>query len=147
MGFIAHHLIEFTREALRGEQNASFYSAEAAASAVTAQRRCRTAQRMRKCALAQTSAYASVRARQVAGSSHGPKVAPFGSASCTIIISPMVSGVTSPTSRPLRIDDRDRGRRFLLQDAERVVEQRRWLIVGSVRASSRRRRGRRVRAP
>jgi radical SAM superfamily enzyme YgiQ (UPF0313 family) len=26
MGFIAHHLIEFTREALRGEQNASFYS-------------------------------------------------------------------------------------------------------------------------
>jgi radical SAM superfamily enzyme YgiQ (UPF0313 family) len=27
MGFIAHHLIEFSREALRGEQNASFYSA------------------------------------------------------------------------------------------------------------------------
>ena len=26
MGFVAHHLIEFTREALRGEQNASFYS-------------------------------------------------------------------------------------------------------------------------
>jgi radical SAM superfamily enzyme YgiQ (UPF0313 family) len=26
MGFIAHHLIRFTREALRGEQNASFYS-------------------------------------------------------------------------------------------------------------------------
>jgi radical SAM superfamily enzyme YgiQ (UPF0313 family) len=26
MGFMAHHLIEFTREALRGEQNASFYS-------------------------------------------------------------------------------------------------------------------------
>src|SRR5207253_5787294 len=26
MGFIAHHLIEFTREALRGEQNASYYS-------------------------------------------------------------------------------------------------------------------------
>ena len=26
MGFIAHHLIKFTREALRGEQNASFYS-------------------------------------------------------------------------------------------------------------------------
>jgi len=26
-GFIAHHLIEFSREALRGEQNASFYSA------------------------------------------------------------------------------------------------------------------------
>jgi hopanoid C-2 methylase len=29
MGFIGHHLIEFTREALRGEQNASFYSARA----------------------------------------------------------------------------------------------------------------------
>jgi len=28
MGFVAHHLIEFTREALRGEQNASFYSAQ-----------------------------------------------------------------------------------------------------------------------
>ena len=27
MSFIARHLIEFTREALRGEQNASFYSA------------------------------------------------------------------------------------------------------------------------
>jgi radical SAM superfamily enzyme YgiQ (UPF0313 family) len=27
IGFISHHLIEFTREALRGEQNASFYSA------------------------------------------------------------------------------------------------------------------------
>jgi hopanoid C-2 methylase len=26
MGFIAHHLIQFTREALRGEQNAAFYS-------------------------------------------------------------------------------------------------------------------------
>jgi hopanoid C-2 methylase len=26
MGFTAHHLIEFTREALRGRQNASFYS-------------------------------------------------------------------------------------------------------------------------
>jgi hypothetical protein len=26
MGFMAHHLIAFTREALRGEQNASFYS-------------------------------------------------------------------------------------------------------------------------
>jgi radical SAM superfamily enzyme YgiQ (UPF0313 family) len=26
MGFIAHHLIQFTREALRGEQNASYYS-------------------------------------------------------------------------------------------------------------------------
>jgi hopanoid C-2 methylase len=29
MGFIAHHLIEFTREALRGEQNASYYSTKA----------------------------------------------------------------------------------------------------------------------
>jgi radical SAM superfamily enzyme YgiQ (UPF0313 family) len=27
MGFVAHHLITFTREALRGEQNASFYQA------------------------------------------------------------------------------------------------------------------------
>src|SRR5215472_14555197 len=27
MGFTAHHLIQFSREALRGEQNASFYSA------------------------------------------------------------------------------------------------------------------------
>jgi radical SAM superfamily enzyme YgiQ (UPF0313 family) len=26
MGFVAHHLIKFSREALRGEQNASFYS-------------------------------------------------------------------------------------------------------------------------
>jgi hopanoid C-2 methylase len=29
MGFIAHHLIQFTREALRGEQNASYYSTKA----------------------------------------------------------------------------------------------------------------------
>jgi len=28
MGFVAHHLIQFTREALRGEQNASYYSAK-----------------------------------------------------------------------------------------------------------------------
>jgi hypothetical protein len=28
MGFVGHHLIQFTREALRGEQNASFYSAQ-----------------------------------------------------------------------------------------------------------------------
>jgi hypothetical protein len=26
MGFVAHHLVEFTREALRGDQNASYYS-------------------------------------------------------------------------------------------------------------------------
>jgi hypothetical protein len=26
MGFVAHHLIQFTREALRGDHNASFYS-------------------------------------------------------------------------------------------------------------------------
>ena len=26
MGFVAYHLIEFSREALRGDQNASFYS-------------------------------------------------------------------------------------------------------------------------
>jgi hypothetical protein len=30
IGFMAHHLIEFSREALRGEQNASFYSARQA---------------------------------------------------------------------------------------------------------------------
>ena len=30
MGFVAHHLISFTREALRGEHNASFYAAKAA---------------------------------------------------------------------------------------------------------------------
>ncbi|ACL56886.1 B12-binding domain-containing radical SAM protein [Methylobacterium nodulans] len=29
MGFVAHHLIRFTREALRGEQNASFYATKA----------------------------------------------------------------------------------------------------------------------
>jgi len=29
MGFVAHHLIHFSREALRGDQNASFYSAQA----------------------------------------------------------------------------------------------------------------------
>jgi radical SAM superfamily enzyme YgiQ (UPF0313 family) len=29
MGFVAYHLIQFTREALRGEQNASFYSTHA----------------------------------------------------------------------------------------------------------------------
>jgi len=29
MGFVGHHLIKFTREALRGEQNASFYAAQA----------------------------------------------------------------------------------------------------------------------
>jgi radical SAM superfamily enzyme YgiQ (UPF0313 family) len=31
IGFIAHHLIQFTREALRGEQNASYYSTKARA--------------------------------------------------------------------------------------------------------------------
>jgi hopanoid C-2 methylase len=29
IAFVAHHLIEFTREALRGEQNASYYSTKA----------------------------------------------------------------------------------------------------------------------
>jgi hopanoid C-2 methylase len=28
MGFVAHHLIQFSREAIRGEQNASFYSSQ-----------------------------------------------------------------------------------------------------------------------
>jgi hopanoid C-2 methylase len=27
MGFVSYHLIEFSREALRGDQNASYYSA------------------------------------------------------------------------------------------------------------------------
>jgi hypothetical protein len=27
MGFVAYHLVELSREAIRGEQNASFYSA------------------------------------------------------------------------------------------------------------------------
>ena len=31
MGFVAHHLIQFSREAVRGEQNASFYSAHSRA--------------------------------------------------------------------------------------------------------------------
>jgi hypothetical protein len=30
IAFVAHHLIEFTREALRGEQNASYYSTRVA---------------------------------------------------------------------------------------------------------------------
>ena len=34
MGFVCHHLIRFTREALRGEHNASFYAAKAKASAL-----------------------------------------------------------------------------------------------------------------
>ena len=33
MGFVCHHLIRFTREALRGEHNASFYAAKAASKA------------------------------------------------------------------------------------------------------------------
>ena len=33
MGFVAYHLIQFSREAIRGEQNASFYSAQAKARA------------------------------------------------------------------------------------------------------------------
>ena len=45
MGFIAHHLIQFTREALRGEQNASYYSTKlrtASAAPATDLRRCAT---------------------------------------------------------------------------------------------------------
>jgi len=33
MGVVGHHLIRFSREALRGEQNASFYSAQSRRSA------------------------------------------------------------------------------------------------------------------
>jgi radical SAM superfamily enzyme YgiQ (UPF0313 family) len=36
LGFVAHHLIQFSREAIRGEQNASFYAAQAKARAKTA---------------------------------------------------------------------------------------------------------------
>ncbi|GJD52326.1 Hopanoid C-2 methylase [Methylobacterium crusticola] len=36
MGFVAHHLIRFTREALRGEHNASFYAAQNKAKAEAA---------------------------------------------------------------------------------------------------------------
>jgi len=38
MGFIAHHVIQFAREALRGEQNASFYASHAARAAGTPRR-------------------------------------------------------------------------------------------------------------
>ncbi|QRE73739.1 B12-binding domain-containing radical SAM protein [Methylobacterium aquaticum] len=38
MGFVAHHLIRFTREALRGEHNASFYAAQDKAKAEAAAR-------------------------------------------------------------------------------------------------------------
>jgi hopanoid C-2 methylase len=38
MGFIAHHLIQFAREALRGEQNASFYASHAARGSGTPRR-------------------------------------------------------------------------------------------------------------
>ncbi|MFL5063535.1 MAG: B12-binding domain-containing radical SAM protein [Xanthobacteraceae bacterium] len=38
MGFIAHHVIQFAREALRGEQNASFYASHAARAAGTLRR-------------------------------------------------------------------------------------------------------------
>ncbi|MCJ2039756.1 B12-binding domain-containing radical SAM protein [Methylobacterium sp. J-059] len=38
MGFVAHHLIRFTREALRGEHNASFYAAKAAETEAARQR-------------------------------------------------------------------------------------------------------------
>jgi hopanoid C-2 methylase len=37
MGVVGHHMIKFTREALRGEQNASFYSANARRSAAAAE--------------------------------------------------------------------------------------------------------------
>jgi hopanoid C-2 methylase len=47
MGFIAHHLIQFTREALRGEQNASFYSQ---ARKKDARAGCRNASKRNRCA-------------------------------------------------------------------------------------------------
>ena len=45
MGFMAHHLIEFTREALRGEQNASYYSTRVRERAPARSRRSAAAQR------------------------------------------------------------------------------------------------------
>ena len=46
MGVVGHHLIRFSREALRGEQNASFYSAQSrrSAAAEAAARRLREAE-------------------------------------------------------------------------------------------------------
>ena len=38
MGFTSHHLIQFSREALRGEQNASFYSARSKTQAEVGER-------------------------------------------------------------------------------------------------------------
>jgi hypothetical protein len=37
MGVVGYHLIRFSREALRGEQNASFYSAQSRRSASAAE--------------------------------------------------------------------------------------------------------------
>ena len=39
MGVVGHHLIRFSREALRGEQNASFYSAKGRSEAADGGRR------------------------------------------------------------------------------------------------------------
>ena len=50
MGFVAHHLIEFTREALRGEQNASFYSAQPRTAAAESDASWRDSESLRKSA-------------------------------------------------------------------------------------------------
>jgi hopanoid C-2 methylase len=42
IGFVSHHLIEFSREALRGDQNASFYSARSRRASATPSRRSST---------------------------------------------------------------------------------------------------------
>ena len=47
MGVVGHHMIRFSREALRGEQNASFYSAQSRRS-VSAERRPRAFAKLRK---------------------------------------------------------------------------------------------------
>jgi hopanoid C-2 methylase len=48
MGFVGHHLIEFSREAIRGEQNASFYSTQARETAPETEPAQRTRQPVRE---------------------------------------------------------------------------------------------------
>ena len=131
MGFIAHHLIEFTREALRGEQNASYYSAKARSDrAREPQPWARTGLPERRTAQVGVMLVARLRlARRL----HGPKLTPFGRASCSIIISPTVSDVTRPTSRPVASTTATAGADFSCSMRNASSRQRRWLTVGSVR--------------
>jgi hopanoid C-2 methylase len=50
MGFVGHHLIEFSREALRGDQNASFYSARRKQQAIDDSRQPAVAARLQRSA-------------------------------------------------------------------------------------------------